>query len=427
MSAAEAFNKFRYVYLSGAVSRDDCEQLTKYMFSLHEKGVLEKDPQCPLSDSVYGDEIFDGLAAKLAPDLSKQLGVELIPTYTYCRIYRPGEVLVRHTDRPACEISGTMTLGFDPGSGIWPIWFAKDEDDLVGYPLEINIGDLVMYRGCELPHWRPSYKGKWQVQVFFHYVDANGPYKDEKFDRRPTMGVKKTQERMRIDGLPEERSIQDDIKRYQLPLSRNIYEGVMIRTSDDVFPGAATYNSEFRPDLMFSKEECAKIISIADQKYGHKSLVGGGEDSAYRKEVREVDTYEIDLNDDTAWIFNKIASAVGTANAEHYRYNLLGITHSLQLLHYKGEDEGHYEWHIDAGPGESATRKISISAPLNTGYEGGKLILNNNGVIMEGCEEPGSMTLFPSFMLHKVEKITRGERWALVAWIHGPDRFKQYK
>ena len=71
-----------------------------------------------------------------------------------------------------------MTLGFDPGSGIWPIYFAEEEDDVVGSSLEIDIGDMVMYHGNELYHWRPQYKGKWQVQVFFHYVDANGPHKE---------------------------------------------------------------------------------------------------------------------------------------------------------------------------------------------------------------------------------------------------------
>ena len=128
MDAARSFQEQRHVYLSGAVSRDKCEELTNHMFRLFEEGKLEKDPQCPLSDSIYGDPIFDNLAASLAPALSKQLGVEVLPTYTYCRIYRPGEILVRHRDRPSCEISGTMTLGFDDSSGIWPIFPLTRED-----------------------------------------------------------------------------------------------------------------------------------------------------------------------------------------------------------------------------------------------------------------------------------------------------------
>ena len=58
----------------------------------------------------------------------------------------------------------------------------KDKED-PGTSYDIDVGDLVMYRGNELVHWRPEYKGKWQAQVFFHYVDANGKFANHKGDR----------------------------------------------------------------------------------------------------------------------------------------------------------------------------------------------------------------------------------------------------
>lgn len=435
-TAADAFRDRRYVYLNSTISRKDCEELTKYMFSLYDKGVLEKDEQCPLSDSVYGDEIFDGIARELAGPLSNQLGVQLLPTYTYARIYRNGEILVRHKDRPSCEISGTMTLGFDDGSGLWPIYFAENDDDQIGTPYEINIGDLVMYRGCELPHWRPKYKGKWQVQIFFHFVDANGPHKDFVWDGRKTMGKKKTPDNLRetptldmFEGkevdVMRERNIPEDIKFYHLPQSQWITNGIMIRTCDNEFPGASFFSKKgVHPEMTLSLEECKRVISYADQKYGMKSTVGSDESRAYNKEIREVDTYTLEHTPETSWLFQKVAAAVGVVNAEYYRWNLLGITHALQLLHYKGEDKSHYQWHIDAGPTSSATRKLSLSIPLNDDYEGGDLIINSNGVIMTAPKELGSISFFPSFSLHKVEPVTKGERWVIVAWIHGPDRFK---
>ena len=426
VTAADAFEHNRYVYLNDTISRPDCEQLTQYMFNLYNEGKTEKDEQCPLSDSIYGDEIFDNIAQELAGPLSKQLGVEILPTYTYARIYRKGEILVRHRDRPSCEISGTLTLGFDDGSGIWPIFFAKDEDDIVGSASEINIGDLVMYRGCELPHWRPKYKGEWQVQVFFHFVDANGPYKDSVLDGRKEMGKKKTPDNMRIEkASTTNRNIKEDIKFYQLPQSQFITNGVMIRTSDDEFPGASFFTKNgTHPEHCFTDDECRKIISIADQKYGVRATVGGDDNQKYNKDIRQVETYHIDYTEDNAWIFHKIAAAVGTVNAEYYRWNLLGITHSLQLLHYKAEEESHYSWHIDAGPTGSATRKLSLSIPLNDNYEGGDLLINSNGVILKAPKELGSIGFFPSFSLHTVEKVTKGERWVIVVWVHGPDRFK---
>lgn len=442
-SAKDFFEKHRWVYLNDTVAKEDCKILTEHMFTLFEQGKTTKDDQCPLSDSIYGDETLDKICQELAGPLSQQLGVQLLPTYTYARIYRTGEVLQRHSDRPSCEISGTMTLGLAENSNIWPINFAKDEDDLLGERLNIGVGDLVMYRGCELPHWRPKYKGEWQVQVFFHFVDANGPHKDYVYDGRPKMGIQKgtaTQgkksfldsETVALDQSTEnteqqQQELENLVQKFALPQSQSIFGGLMIRTCDNLFPGFINFSSQFNPQFMFTPEECAKIISDnASQNYGEKSTVGSDSNRAYRPETREVETYGIDLNENTAWIFNKIAAAVGTANAEFFRFNLLGITHSLQLLHYKSEDQSHYDWHIDAGPESSATRKISVSIPLTpeTEYEGGVLEVNSNGVMMQATKEQGSIGMFPSFCLHRVTPVTKGERWVIVIWINGPDRFK---
>ena len=417
-SVAEYFEQNRYCYLSGVVTRADCEQLTKYMFDLYDKGQLEKDPQCPLSDSIYGSEIFDQLLAQLAPPLSKQLGVELIPTYTYARIYRPNEILTKHKDRPSCEISGTMTLGFDPGSGIWPIFFGKNDDDLVGSPLEINVGDMVMYRGNELNHWRPPYKGQWQVQVFFHYVDANGPHKDYAYDKRPQLGVQP-------QSTP---TTKTEIQQPSFSFKSSVIPQVVaIKTGDDIFPGAATYHSGFYKELCFTPEECNKIVKEYGAKlYPSKATIGHGDkEGTYDPKIRTVDTYNIEYDDNSRWIFERIAAAVGNANAEYYRYDLYGITHALQLLHYKSSELGHYDWHIDCGNGNSAYRKISVSIPLTPRdqYTGGELVISNNGNELTAIDEQGSISMFPSFQLHKVTPVTEGERWAIVIWINGP-RFK---
>lgn len=411
MNAAMQFRNKKYVYLSSTINRADCEKLTEYMFDLYKQGKLIKDEQCPMSDAIYGDPVFDNILNELAVPLSKQLEIDLAPAYTYARIYRPGETLVRHKDRPSCEISGTMTLGFDPGSGIWPIFFGKDDDDVVGSPIEINVGDLLMYHGNELNHWRPTYKGKWQVQVFFHYVDKNGKHAEWAYDKRPQLGVDKSSK-------PQDDTLKSSI----------IEDCVMIRTCDNVFPGAATYHSKFKPEHTFTPDQCNKILSTyKDKLYPIKSTVGTGVDQGtYDPNIRAVDTYNIEYSDETKWIFQKIATAIGNANAEYYKYDLLGITHSLQLLHYKSEEKGHYDWHIDAGDGNAATRKISLSIPLTNRdmYEGGDLELNNNGTIMKAIDEQGSITFFPSFMVHRVTPVTSGERWVIVVWVHGPNRFR---
>ena len=133
MNSIDYFEKNRNIYLSEVVSKNICKDLSDHMHNLLKEGKLVQDEQCPLSWSVYGDPKFDALLSNLAKPLSAKLGVELLPTYTYARLYQPGDILKKHTDRPSCEISGTMTLGHDPDSTIWPIFVGKDEKKFLDF------------------------------------------------------------------------------------------------------------------------------------------------------------------------------------------------------------------------------------------------------------------------------------------------------
>lgn len=428
ITAAKVFEEQRSIYLSDVLPAEKSKELTQHMFDLYEKGKTTRDEQCPLSEAIYGDPVFDKLLEDLTKPLSEQLGIELLPAYTYARLYRPGDELKIHKDRPSCEISGTITLGHDPDSRIWPIYFGKPGDDKdPGMPIEIGVGDLVMYRGNELNHWRPVYKGKWQVQVFVHYVDANGPHKEWAYDKREKLGTLKGNENVDQNKVQHTPNNDDNVIRVSDLNHHIIHNGVMINTTDGHFPGACTYHSKFYPEFMFTEEECAKVIALADNDYGQKARIGAGYGpGSYNENVRQVDQYHIDLKPDTAWIFNKIADAVGKANSEWFKFNLQGITHSLQLLHYKASDKSHYDWHMDVGPGDSSTRKISVSVPLSPrdSYEGGDLEINNIGVPMTAIADQGAISMFPSFLMHRVSPVTKGERWVIVIWVHGNDRFK---
>lgn len=424
-SAAEYFNEKRNIYLSGVLTKIRCEELTKHIFELLKAGKMERDKQCPLSWSVYGDPILDGLLSDLTPHLSEQLGIQLLPAYSYARIYQTGDVLKRHIDRESCEISGTMTLGFDSDSELWPIFFAKNSDDIVGYPVDIHVGDLLMYRGNELPHWRPQYKGKWQVQVFFHYVDANGPHKDFVYDKRPCLGIDKGPSYQELKQTMNQVSKPEEV----MPVESGsiIYDGVMIPSWNNISPGSSCFHSQFKPELTFTKEECNRIISLASSKYSTKATVGTESSKEnYQPKIRRVDLYTIGLAENTKWIFEKICKAVSIANHEYYNYEIMGVTHDLQLLHYKDDEKSFYDWHVDIGAGNASTRKISVSVQLSdpNSYEGGDLVINDNGVIINTIKEQGCINMFPSYALHQVTPVTKGERWVIVIWVHGSQRFK---
>ena len=140
------------------------------------------DEQSPIGFPFYGEIICDSLSVSLLPLMEETTGLKLFPTYTYGRIYWKGSTLKKHTDRPSCQYSATLCIENDPKP--WPIYMA-------GKKILLNPGDLAVYKGCKVEHWRDPYEGNQQIQLFLHYVDANGEYKDWKFDERKFLGMKK--------------------------------------------------------------------------------------------------------------------------------------------------------------------------------------------------------------------------------------------
>jgi alkylated DNA repair dioxygenase AlkB len=154
----------KYVHLKDFLDKDNCRELTNELKRLVGEKKTVQDEQCPKSEAIHGAVAFDSLLVQLLPHFEKASGRRLYPTYSYARLYAPGDELVIHTDRESCEISATITLGFE--GDVWPI-FMGDEGGVNASEIKMNVGDAVLYRGMEKHHWRNVYtEGKWQAQVF---------------------------------------------------------------------------------------------------------------------------------------------------------------------------------------------------------------------------------------------------------------------
>ena len=145
------------------------------------------DTQSPNSFSFYGALFTESLLLLLKPVIEAHVGVELFPTYSYMRIYYKDAILEKHTDRPSCEYSATLCIQCDKENP-WPISFHSNGLD---QSLILNQGDLCIYKGDELPHWREPSPYDNHIQVFLHFVGKNGPFSDFKFDKRPKLGIQK--------------------------------------------------------------------------------------------------------------------------------------------------------------------------------------------------------------------------------------------
>ncbi len=143
--------------------------------------------QIPDTYSHYANIVMETLLLKCQPDMEKATGLKLYPAYTYARIYKKGDELKRHKDRFSCEISTTMNLGGDD----WPIYVEPSgEKNKKGIKVDLKKGDMLIYSGCDLEHWREKFKGEECVQVFLHYNNRKTPgAKENMFDRRPHLGL----------------------------------------------------------------------------------------------------------------------------------------------------------------------------------------------------------------------------------------------
>ncbi|MGH7782075.1 MAG: hypothetical protein ACREQR_19840 [Candidatus Binataceae bacterium] len=153
---------------------------------MEQRGLMRPgDDQVPGTPCGAGDWVMDGLLSDLLPEVEAASGVHLFPTYAYFRVYKPGDILKIHKDRPACEISVTLCLGYSAPAP-WPIWIAGPNGRV---KVSLEPGDALLYRGIECTHWREPFEGAHQAQVFLHYVDQNGPCADWKYDKRPGLAI----------------------------------------------------------------------------------------------------------------------------------------------------------------------------------------------------------------------------------------------
>jgi hypothetical protein len=198
-----SFKKKKYIIIKKAISEEMSDFIYKYfllkrrvaetLFNERYISPLEtmfgtwEDPQVPNTYSHYGDIVMETLLVKLHPLMQEITKLKLSPNYSYARIYKKNDILKRHKDRFSCEISTTLNLGGDS----WPIYLEPSgKNGLKGIKVNLKQGDMLIYRGNELEHWREPFEGKDCAQVFLHYNNLNTKGADNNlFDKRFHLGL----------------------------------------------------------------------------------------------------------------------------------------------------------------------------------------------------------------------------------------------
>jgi len=359
-----------YKTIKGLITPEEAKELSD---AIKKSPKNDGDCQVPKSFSYYNLAPCNILLGRLLDIVSKHAGKQLKPAYAYCRVCFKGADLKPHKDRPSCEYSVTLNLS---QSHPWAIYMGKKA--IIQSP-----GDGVLYKGCDIEHSRKEFEGDEYVQVFLHYVDAHGPYKDHVFD------LKKNEE----DG----------------PVYRLCF-------SIDQFAKHIDY---YKFPKAVPEDLLIKVRTNLDTKELRDAQVGdnGG---TVNKSKRRSKVFWLPKTDEFIEIYKLFFELITKCNNEFYQFKLSEITEQIQYTVYSSDDEGYYDWHVDMGPGK-ANRKLSLVCQLSdpSEYEGGELQIHT-GNISIAEKEQGTVILFPSYLLHRVTPVTKGIRRSLVLWIEGP-------
>jgi PKHD-type hydroxylase len=169
---------------------------------------------------------------------------------------------------------------------------------------------------------------------------------------------------------------------------------------------------------VFTPEELVKIVEIGEKTPKTNATTVGTEGDIV-SEYRLSEISWLNENDETSWLYLKLAEHAKIANEVMWNFDIWGFGDSLQYTRYYGNG-GHYDWHADLGPGIS-NRKLSCVLQLSTPeeYEGGELQMNPGGNIISVPKGLGTLCFFPSFLLHRVTPLSSGVILSLVTWFRG--------
>jgi len=379
--------KSNWLCANNVLHNDNCNFLSNLIRQSAETEVAKfGDKQCSKSWNMYSHPSLDQLLEEFTPKMEELTGKKLFPTYSYARLYLNGEVLQCHTDREACEYSATINLGF--GKDNWPIWIAEKgndidqgiigEDDNIyriknAQQFTLDIGDALIYKGAEAPHWREEFKGDWQAQVFLHYVDQDGPHKDHKFDRKKSLSHRENESNKDVE-----------------------------------------FFYWYIPDAI-SGNSCDQMSEKFDSLQSEKAPVGlseGSIDLPIRDVNRVVIPNEVGIG----------ATLTGIGLNSNERAWKFDIRSSNQSEYLRYECDGHYVSHTDTfySPHHQDVRKLTVLAFLNDDFEGGRFYIQVGQEKIYPEQDKGTVIVFPSFMVHGVEPVTKGTRRSIVTWLVGP-------
>ena len=341
---------------------------------------LPSDPQVFGSSAKYDFKPFIELLVEKNQHVCDMVGESVLPTYSYARQYKNGNVLVGHVDKPQCEISLTINLECDE---VWTIWIYTPSGEKKS--VDLHPGDAMLYLGMDGEHGRDVFKGESCTQVFLHYVRLHGPCFKYYFDKDHRYREDLVKTTTTISG---ENKLLEYVKVYDNIFTPDECEMILdeYRDCEHWLPAGVSSNNTQNPSV----RNC-DIISISTPRIINKNRL-------HRDMIDKM-------------IFKK-ANGAAQMYIKDFPACFLKSDSGYDLLRY--QKGGFYREHTDSF--KEQPRTVAMSINLNDDYEGGSMAFFNKEVqIRAGA---GSVILFPAnFMYpHQIMDVTEGTRYSIVTW-----------
>src|SRR3990167_4454916 len=190
---AVVVDKKNYFLVKQALSEEVCELLADYaqMKRKVKPNVIRRGDPLAGVHREYGDLMMETLLDKLTPLVEHVTGCALWPTLSFYYTYQQGQQLTPHTDRSSCQFVAGLCIGVDAAykerhQG-WPLFLRLNDQTVESVVLAC--GDLIIFRGHDILHWREVFTGTWFVSAIFGFVEKQGPFAFQKYDQRRSLGM----------------------------------------------------------------------------------------------------------------------------------------------------------------------------------------------------------------------------------------------
>jgi len=359
-----------FLVVPNFIDRDRAARLGDEFKDYAETNDIKDDAQVLNSKSHYNYISFLELLCEKTPEVSSLLGENVLPTYTYSRVYKKYNVLKKHFDKKTCEVSITLHLY---GDKEWMFYLKDRQGNIIS--VNLNPGDALLYLGNEIEHWREEYDGEEYVQCFLHYVLSRGENSNLYFDNNNV--------------IKNNLNLSSFIKIYDNIINTDLCDIIINEYAEDNWVDSKVGGSEGMT-IESTVRNCCNI-NISNKSVIDLNFIN-------RKKIDEL------VFEASGKVIQKYISEFPELKVESdYGYNLL-----------RYQEGGFYIQHTDSYRKEQ--RAVSCSFCLNDNYEGGEFAFFNNTLKFK--PKKGSVIMFPSnFMFpHEISKITRGTRYSIVTW-----------